>query len=138
MADGLDMGLCFINKDRDLLKYAGAKIDLIVFKNNEMSKIKSNSQSIGYKRSRTDYHYINHEFPIDNNETFYLYSDGITDQTGGPKNYPFSKLKFNKLLASLQMQPLHKQSEIILDTINQYQGNNLRCDDMTVLGFKTG
>jgi serine phosphatase RsbU (regulator of sigma subunit) len=134
--DGLDMGLCFINKDDNILRYAGAKTDLIYFKDSEINIIKSNKQSIGYKRSKSDYEYTNHEIHIEKLESFYLYSDGITDQTGGDKGFPYGNKKFKKLLHSIQDKSMAIQKDIILETLKTYQGADHRRDDITVIGFK--
>ena len=163
--DGLDMGLCFINKENTILRYAGAKMDLIYFKEshqrevkshqldtkslqrevkslqpdiniNPLNIIKSNKQSIGYKRSKSDYEYTNHEIHIEKSESFYLYSDGITDQTGGNKNFPYGNKKFKKLLLSIQEKTMAEQETIILKTLKEYQGDNERRDDITIIGFK--
>jgi serine phosphatase RsbU (regulator of sigma subunit) len=134
--DGLDMGLCFINKEKNRLVFSGAKIDLIYFTNNNLNMVKSNTQSIGYRKSKKDYEYINHEISIDSSESFYLYSDGITDQTGGDKSYPYSKKRFRNLLSSIQDKPLTEQRSLILDNLEQYQNSDNRKDDITVLGFK--
>jgi len=134
--DGLDIGLCFINKEKNNMIFSGAKIDLVYFKGDEINIVKSDSQSIGYKKSKKDFEYTNHEISIDRSESFYLYSDGITDQTGGDKSYPYSKKRFKKLLSSIQKQPLTEQGDVILETLGQYQKEESRKDDITVLGFK--
>jgi len=134
--DGMDMGLCFINREKNNLIFSGAKIDLIYFKNDELNMVKSNSQSIGYRKSKKDYEYTNHQISIDGSESFYLYSDGITDQTGGNKDYPYSKKRFKNLLSSIQNKSLTEQRDLILENLEQYQHSNSRKDDITVLGFK--
>lgn len=134
--DGLDMGLCYINKNGNILKFAGAKIDLLYFKDDEQRIIKSNKQSIGYNRSKSDYEYTNHEIHIDTSESFYLYSDGITDQTGGDKNFPYGNKKFKVFLSEIQDKTMTEQEQLILDNLASYQKNNTRRDDITVIGFK--
>ncbi len=134
--DGLDMGLCFINKDRKILRFAGAKLDLIYFRNNEKYLIKSNKQSIGYNRSKKEYEYTNHEVDIDSSESFYLYSDGVTDQTGGDKNFPYGNKKFKNFLFDIQKSNMFEQKRLIIDNLLKYQNNNTRRDDITVIGFK--
>lgn len=134
--DGLDMGLCYINKENTLLRFAGAKLDLLYFKDNEEHIVKSNKQSIGYKRSKSNYEYRNHDIHIQYLESFYLYSDGITDQTGGNKNFPYGNKKFKTFLAEIQNTKLNKQKELILDNLQDYQKTNTRRDDVTVIGFK--
>jgi serine phosphatase RsbU (regulator of sigma subunit) len=134
--DGLDIGLCYIDKSGEKLRFSGAKLDLIYFNNSEINIIKANKQSIGYKRSKEDYEYTNHEIHINSMESFYLYSDGITDQTGGDKNFPFGNKKFKKLLGDIQGYPMDKQKRLIVDNLVTYQGQNERRDDITIVGFK--
>lgn len=134
--DGLDMGLCYINKSGSILKFAGAKLDLLYFKNKEPHIIKSNKQSIGYNRSKLDYDYTNYEIKINGSESFYLYSDGITDQTGGEKNFPYGNRKFKAFLGNIQDKPMLEQEKVILENLLEYQKDNSRRDDVTLIGFK--
>ncbi|MCK5070502.1 MAG: SpoIIE family protein phosphatase [Desulfocapsa sp.] len=134
--DGLDMGLCFIHRDETFLRFAGAKMDLVYIKDDEINIIKSNKQSIGYKRSKYDYEYTNHEIHLGKLESFYLYSDGITDQTGGEKGFPYGNKRFKRLLLSIQDQTMESQQRIIQETLTTYQGDDHRRDDVTVIGFK--
>lgn len=134
--DGLDMGLCYINKEQSMLRFAGAKLDLLYFKGDQEHVIKSNKQSIGYKRSKSDYEYTNHDIHINPIDSFYLYSDGITDQTGGNKNFPYGNRKFKTFLASLQNVTMNEQKELIRENLKNYQNTNTRRDDITVIGFK--
>lgn len=134
--DGLDMGLCFIDKDKKILRFSGAKLDLVYFKDNHEYLIKSNKQSIGYKRSKEEYEYTNHEVHIDASESFYLYSDGITDQTGGNKNFPYGNKKFKNFLLDIQKYNMFEQKKLIVDNLLKYQNDTTRKDDITVIGFK--
>ncbi|MFT5662390.1 MAG: serine phosphatase RsbU (regulator of sigma subunit) [Sulfurimonas sp.] len=134
--DGLDMGLCYINKNGTLLKFAGAKMDLLYFKDKEQHIVKSNKQSIGYNRSKSDYEYTNHEIHVDSSESFYLYSDGITDQTGGDKNFPYGNKKFKTFLSEIQEKPMAEQEQLIVGNLLEYQKENTRRDDITIIGFK--
>lgn len=134
--DGLDIGLCFIDAERTSLKYSGAKLDLLYFKEGEPQVVKANKQSIGYKRSKEDYEYTNHEVPLHGEQSFYLYSDGITDQTGGAKNFPLGNKKFKTFLESLQSTSMFKQKSLIIENLEKYQQHNRRRDDITVIGFK--
>jgi len=133
--DGLDIGLCYIDNAKEYLTFAGAKIDLVYVQEGEVVTIKSNKQSLGYKRSKIDYEYTNHTLKVAN-ASFYLYSDGITDQIGGAQQFLYGNKRFKKFLLSLHDQPMQKQKRLILDEINRYQGEEMRRDDITLIGFK--
>jgi CheY-like chemotaxis protein len=134
--DGLDIGLCSIKKDRTKLKYAGARIDLIYFEDGQQYKIKADKQSVGYKRSSLDYEYKEHQLDIKGNQTFYLYTDGAIDQVGEENKFPFGNKRLLKLIEKTFEKPFYEQKQIILDTIEKYQGNQTRRDDITIVGFK--
>jgi serine phosphatase RsbU (regulator of sigma subunit)/HAMP domain-containing protein len=134
--DGLDIGLCFIDKIKNKLIYSGAKIDLIYFGQDGMSKIKSNRQSIGYRRSKLDYVYDNHTIDIEIGDKFYLYSDGIIDQVGEKSVYPYGNKKFINLLSNIQSKSMEAQRGSIIKELYEYQGNSERRDDITVIGFE--
>ncbi len=133
--DGLDMGLCYIDSTREYLTFAGAKIDLVYIEDGEVVTIKSNKQSLGYKRSRIDYEYTNHTLSL-KDQSFYLYSDGITDQIGGTQRFLYGNKRFKKFLFSIHHQPMQKQKRLILSEINRYQGEEMRRDDITLVGFR--
>jgi serine phosphatase RsbU (regulator of sigma subunit) len=133
--DGLDIALCFISKDKKNIKYAGAKIDLIYFKDGNLNITKANRQSIGYNRSKIDYEYTNHFFVLDDIDSFYLYSDGIIDQVGDKNHYPMGKKKFHKKLTNIQNISMSEQEKQIIKLLEKYQGSATRRDDITIFGF---
>jgi len=133
--DGLDIGLCFIDNEEKNLTFAGAKIDLIYIKNDNLTTIKGNRQSLGYKRSKIEYQYTNHNIALDE-QNFYLYTDGIVDQVGGSRGFSYGNKGFKNFLLTIQDQPFKEQKISIIEELNNYQGDNIRRDDITVIGFK--
>lgn len=133
--DGLDIGLCFVDKEQTSLTYSGAKINLVSIHNHKITTIKADRQSLGYKRSKPDYQYTNHTVKLAN-QNFYLYSDGIVDQIGGESGFLYGKKRFKNFLLSLQEETFEIQKEKILHEIIAYQGNESQRDDMTILGFR--
>lgn len=133
--DGLDMGLCYIDNAREYLTFAGAKIDLVYVENGEVVTVKSDKQSLGYKRSKIDYQYTNHTLSL-KNQSFYLYSDGITDQIGGKNQFLYGNKRFKEFLFSIHHQPMQKQKRLIINEINRHQGEEIRRDDITLIGFR--
>jgi CheY-like chemotaxis protein/serine/threonine protein phosphatase PrpC len=134
--DGLDAGFCVIDKNKTLIKYAGARINLIYIEDSKTHKIKADKQSVGYKRSSIDYKYKSHRIKLKENQTFYLFTDGIIDQIGEEIPYPFGTKRLIKLLETIYKIPLKMQKDIILDELKDYQGNSNRRDDITMIGFR--
>gem|GEM_PF-2025854 len=133
--DGLDIGICFVDKRERTLVFAGARIGLYCLRDGGLHEIPPDRQSIGYKTSRSDFTYANRSIPIDNLTTFYLCTDGILHQTGGLKHLPFGKKRFKRLLLEHCGKSLHGQMRAIEEAIETYRGREPQLDDMTVVGF---
>ncbi len=83
--DGLDAALCVVHSEEKRISFAGARIPLFLLENGEMTIIKGDRQSIGYKQSkRSDigFDFTCHEFPVRKGMAFYMASDGFADQMG--------------------------------------------------------
>lgn len=134
--DGLDMGLCYINEAKELY-FSGAKFDLYYKdEEKEMQIIKGDRKSIGYKRSDENYEFKNHKLTVLENSMFYLFSDGIIDQKGGEEGFSYSKKRLIKLLETIANEPSSLQKEKIERSLKEYQGEFVRNDDITMVGFR--
>ena len=63
-------------------------------------------------------------------------SDGLLDQIGGPKRRGFGKKRLKELLLTIQHQTMSEQRAAVIKTLRDYQGEELRRDDVSVMGFK--
>ena len=59
----------------------------------------------------------------------------LIDQIGGPRGRSFGKKRFQELLKQNRGAPMHQQEESLRQAFEEYQGRQLRRDDLTVLGF---
>jgi serine phosphatase RsbU (regulator of sigma subunit) len=62
-------------------------------------------------------------------------TDGLIDQIGGPRGRSFGKSRFQALLRQNLGHPMQHQAEALRDELAKYQGQQIRRDDPTVLGF---
>ena len=132
--DGMDIGLCMINKKTRNLCFAGAKRPLYVFNNGEFKEIKGDHVSVG---GNHDAHaYTEHSVEMVEGDTLYLFTDGIVDQFGGEKNKKFMYPRLRKLLQEIFHKPLTEQREIIQERLTSWQGNNEQTDDMLLISVK--
>jgi serine phosphatase RsbU (regulator of sigma subunit) len=135
--DGLDIGLCLVKPGERKLIFAGAQISLFHCNRLEVTEIKGNRKSIGYKRSKEDYRFTNHEIPLDGSGLFYISTDGYFHQNGsGDEDEKFGKNRFKEMMLTLHPEPLSVQKERLESALAQYMGNELQRDDITVIGFR--
>jgi DNA-binding response OmpR family regulator len=141
--DGLDAALCFVGNplspetDDRVLTYAGARIPLFCVYEDEVTVIKGDRQSIGYKKSDLNFDFTNHRIPVQKGMTFYMSTDGFIDQLGGERNRRFGTARFKELLKQISGKPFETQRDILLEAFTawQTQGNREILDDVTVVGF---
>lgn len=136
--EGMDIALCIIDHGAKSMQFAGAYNDLWLFRRNndiiDFIAIRGNKMPIGLHISPE--HFNNHEIALQPQDTIYLFSDGITDQFGGPREKRFMKKNFKKLLMSIQDHSMIEQEQLIQDTFLAWKKNNDQIDDILVLGIR--
>ena len=133
--DGLDIGICHISRDRHAIRFSGARLELYYTVGEDLIFLKGDKQSIGYKSSDADYEYKTHRVPLETDMRIYMTTDGLLDQAGGPRGFPYGKRRFREFLVAHRDEPLHRQKKALKKELSQYQGDREQRDDMTVLGF---
>jgi serine phosphatase RsbU (regulator of sigma subunit) len=98
--------------------------------------IKGDKQSLGYKRSDVKFTFTTHTIPLEVGMAFYLATDGLVDQLGGPKRLPLGNKRFQAWLLESSHESFEVQSQRLLAAFQDYQGTNNRQDDVTVVGFR--
>ena len=134
---GFDAALLYLNYETGKAVFAGAQLPLFYIDNGRVIMIKGNRQSIGYTSSVSDYLFNDHEITLKPGMIFYLATDGYWDQNGGPKDFPMGRRKFKKLLTEIYTLSFHQQKSRIEETLREWQGDNERNDDVTVMGLQT-
>lgn len=133
--DGLEAGICFINPDKQLMTFAGARFSLWRSNGDGVIEIKGDRQGLGYRRYPAGTSFGDTTFAYDPGDSFYLTTDGLIEQIGGPRGRSFGKQRFQDLLHELRDAPMSEQQESLREALEKYQGDQRRRDDLTVLGF---
>ncbi len=140
--DGMDMAICVIYPNRNLVEFAGAKSPLFYMQHTENQLIKGDIMPIGgYKNSlhqKRPRHYTKHRISIHSPTTFYMYSDGFQDQFGGKKGKKLMSRTFRNLLHDIHQLPLNQQHQQLEQTLDQWmlEGDFEQIDDILVMGFR--
>ncbi|GEM_PF-1663723 len=116
------------------LTFAGAKMHLYYVNNGQVSVIKGDKKSIGYKRSDLNFNFTDHSIDIESGTCFYLLSDGFTDQLD-INDRRFGSRRLRDLLKEISQMPFEKQREMLLEAFEAHKGSGQRQDDVTVAGF---
>jgi PAS domain S-box-containing protein len=133
--DGLEAGVCFINPSKQTMTFAGAHLSLWKADQEDVIEIKGDRKGLGYRRYAKEATFRDITLPLGAKDAFYLTTDGLIDQVGGPRGRSFGKRRFRNLLKRNQGAPMQKQAESLQRSFKKFQGQQLRRDDLTVLGF---
>lgn len=135
IGDGMDMSLCILNTETLKMQYAGANSPLYLYSDNEIQVFKPTKNPIGiYPLERP---FVNNLIQLKKGDTFYMFSDGYSDQLGGSNYQKFSKVAFRDLLKEINTKPLKEQKITLEQTINVWmKEKSKQTDDILVIGIK--
>lgn len=136
--DGMDISLCMIDKTTNKMIFAGARNSLISIKNKELTEYPASRFSIGGSLKTEGITFEDQMIEIDNQTSYYMYSDGYQDQFGGKNNKKFMRKNLKLLLQTIHDLPFQKQTEILEKTLFKWQeaAQAAQIDDVLVMGFK--
>ena len=137
-ADGMEVAIVVIDKEKKQVAYAGAKVPLIYIQNGTTHKIRGNTKAIGGKQKEEKREFDTHFISIEDTTCFYIFSDGYQDQFGENQtdrkrfqsNYLIELLEENHRLT------FKEQKEVLETTLKEWQGSLAQLDDIIVVGLK--
>ncbi|WMN07246.1 tetratricopeptide repeat protein [Marivirga arenosa] len=131
----MDVSLCKIDYDKNILTFSGAKRPLYVVENNELKEFKGNSFTIGDYYNSPDKKFTFQEIDITDNQCFYLSSDGYADQFGMQTQKKYLRKRFKGLLENIASKSFSEQEKSLRKEMKRWQGEMEQTDDMLVIGF---
>ena len=132
--DGMDIGLCVIDKKKKKIEYAGAFFPLYLIRDDSLIEIKGDKIIIGMNPEGLSY--TRHDLDLRKDDIIYIFSDGYVDQFGGTENKKFMYRRFRYLLLTIHRFPVNDQKSILEENIKTWMNGNSQIDDIMVIGFK--
>ncbi len=132
--DGFDIALSIINTKTKQLNFAGANLPLLLIRNNKITYFSSDKMPIGTFISMPNFK--NQHFDLKENDTIYMFTDGIIDQFGGKANKKFTLNRLQELLIRYSEEPLSFQKEKIKKALRNWRGKQQKTDDALIMGVK--
>ncbi len=135
--NGMDMALCGINTDTNIMQFSGAYNSLFIIRNRELFEIKGTRCPIGLHKREKEFEKSTVE--LEDGDCIYIFSDGYFDQFGGleqGREQKFKKQRLKDLLLLISQEPMQVQKQILSYTFDKWKGNLQQFDDVTVLGVR--
>lgn len=133
--DSIDIGLCIIDCTSHKVQYSGANRPLVMVRNGQLTEIKPDKMTIGVAPLK-EHTFTNQVITPDPGDTFYLFSDGYSDQFGELTDKKFKHKHLRRVIESVSGLPMAKQKEVLKSTFLEWKGNTQQIDDVLVLGFQ--
>lgn len=144
--DGMDMAVCAFfqpapGQPYTTMLFAGAMSSVIITHARQPLRwLKGNRRPLGGNIRGQVHHepFAQYEEQLNGQETICLFTDGYTDQFGGPANKKISTGGFRSLLESIADLPVSEQGARIRQYFFQWKGAEEQVDDVLVVCIRNG
>lgn len=134
MFDGIDLALCLISMDEMKMQFAGANSPLYLIRNKKLRVIRGNKMPIGIHAKMTPFE--NREVAIEDQDMFYIFSDGFMDQFGGEFDKRYTQKRFQNMLLQIHSEPVSQQMALLEKNLEEWKGESVQIDDILVMGIR--
>jgi serine phosphatase RsbU (regulator of sigma subunit) len=132
--DGMDIAVCVVDFEKNILWYAGANNPLYLVRGGELIHYRADRMpvAIHYKMGPFTLHRID----LQKGDAFYIFSDGFADQFGGPNQRKFMSMQLRETLVALSGMPMLKQGEELNRIFEEWRGDSPQIDDVIMIGVR--
>lgn len=136
--DGMDIGICLIDYDDRVLHFAGANMPLLHTSGTGITRIKGDRLWVGSPLINAEgpNPFQQKVIPFYSTDSFYLFSDGYSDQFGGERDRKFLFSNLQKLLNEVSRLTMDEQKDKLEDALSRWKGTTAQTDDILGVGFK--
>ncbi len=132
--DGMDIAVCVVDFDKNILWYAGANSPLYLVRGGELTHYRADKMPVAIHYRMEPF--TLHKIDLQKGDAFYIFSDGYADQFGGPKQKKFMSLQLRETLVAMAGMPMLQQGERLNEIFEEWRGDGPQIDDMTLIGVK--
>lgn len=137
VADGMDIAVCCFNKETYILEYSIAKFSHYLVRDSEIIDLDTQKASIGYSFFNNNIrNFQTSTIQLRQGDCFYLFSDGFSDQFGGPHNKKYKKKNMKELISKIRSLPMHEQKKHFRQEFSAWKKSTAQVDDVLVMGIR--
>jgi ligand-binding sensor domain-containing protein/serine phosphatase RsbU (regulator of sigma subunit) len=136
VSDGMDITLFDYNTSTRMLQIASANRSTFLYHKGEWIEIKGDRRNVGGQGLSSFEDFNIHQYVMEPGDCIYMFSDGITDQFGGPHGKKIKRSRLLEWLKSSQNHPMSEQREIIKSNFHNWKGTYEQTDDVIIMGIR--
>ena len=136
--DGMDMALCRFLKKKPVMEFAGAHRPLYVLTEWEVTVYKGDRKAIGGLKhpKKPEQPFTNHEIPYRSGDRFFFFTDGLTDQMGGPDGLKYGSARVRQVLLENAGYTMHQFNDFFQSDFTGWMGHERQLDDLLLIGIE--
>jgi ligand-binding sensor domain-containing protein/serine phosphatase RsbU (regulator of sigma subunit) len=134
--DGMDIIVCEIDLKTHYVRFASAMRPMIIYKDNEEIFVKGSRNSVGGHYDKEENLFEDEGLQLSKGDIIYMFSDGYSDQFGGPMGKKFKMIRLKNLLQDIHTKPMDEQCLHVKNTFSLWKENYDQVDDVLFMGIK--
>jgi serine phosphatase RsbU (regulator of sigma subunit) len=109
---------------------------MIIYRNGEELFIKGSRNSVGGHYDKEDNLFEDEGLQLSKGDIIYMFSDGYSDQFGGPMGKKFKMVRLKNLLQDIHTKPMDEQCVHVKNTFHLWKEKYEQVDDVLFMGIK--
>jgi PAS domain S-box-containing protein len=136
--DGMDIALCKLNYNTMKMEYAGAHRPLICVRAGEITEIKADRKAIGGipLKGKVEKSFTNHEIQLEADDKYFIFSDGLPDQIGGPEKKKYSSQRVRSTIEKYSHFSIEAYADVFKKDFDSWKGDEKQIDDILLIGIE--
>lgn len=134
--DGMDIALCVLDTNTGVLEYAGAFNPAWIIRKGEIIELKADKFPVGNFEDEELRTYSSQQTQLEKGDRIYVFTDGYTDQFGGPEGKKFKRTRFIDFLKRIQSRPINDHLKLLEAEHMEWRGTLEQIDDILVMGVE--
>ncbi len=136
--DGMDIGICRIDKGKKEIQYSGAHRPLYLLRKGELIEYKGDRKAIGGipHRKKAEKDFTNHLINYETGDKFFYFSDGLPDQLGGPEIKKYSPRRIREHIVENKDLTMEEFNAFFEKDFTDWQADHKQIDDVLLIGIE--
>ncbi|MCF8381270.1 MAG: SpoIIE family protein phosphatase [Bacteroidales bacterium] len=132
--DGMDMSVLTIDAENSKIYYSGAFNSLYFIRNEVLQIVEADKMPVAFYQKMDPF--TLHTLELFKGDSFYIFTDGLIDQFGGPKGKKFLNKQLKEIIMEISHLPMEEQHKQVSQAFSEWRGNYFQVDDVLMIGFK--
>lgn len=136
--DGMDIALVKINLESKNIHFSGAHRPLYLLRKGELLEFEANRKAIGGipHPKKPEKNFTNHSIQIMEGDKIFFFSDGLTDQLGGPDRQKYTAKRIREAVVENSDFTMTQFSNYFVRDFKKWKGDNKQIDDVLLIGIE--